>query len=460
MCLRVDVVQFSEIDDSYNFFQDSVLGITDQDGFSVKCASEVSSALQWILPIDENLLLWSSSSQFQIRSADSEALTARTVLVIRLSNITMNDMVKPKLAAAKVLFSTDEYGWSHVREFDFFSNRQSRLGLNLGGSSDITLNLPKYIKGMITHWDVSESADFAVARTPDDPKAVYVYKYQWGAGAAGLQKIQASWSRWTFGGDVQWVKFMENDLWMVSTHPGRTELHILQSDELIGAKVTLDPELKLDRQIVYPDVNSNTILSDNITATYDDATDITTFTLPFSASAGGKIQAVLVDQSKIGGLLLGETTTTTLVCKRKGDFREGRFTRTIVFGEPYLFKYEFTSAFIPEANQANSRRVGKLTGRTQVLTWEIHHQDTGYYQVRVNRKNRADDSLSTFRARTIGVANNELTTEDHCLDTGSFRVPVYSRNTDCSISVESDSWLPLTVSSASWEGTYSDRSKG
>jgi hypothetical protein len=39
-------------------------------------------------------------------------------------------------------------------------------------------------------------------------------------------------------------------------------------------------------------------------------------------------------------------------------------------------------------------------------------------------------------------------------------VPVYAKNTECSVSVESDSWLPLTISGASWEGNYTDRARG
>lgn len=450
-----EIVQFSEIDNAYNFFQDSVLVLTDSDTFAVRCASEVSSPLRWLLPIDETLLVWSSTSQFQLRSADSEALSPSTALVVRLSNIEMNDHVRPKLAAAKVLFATDEYGFTHFREYDFFSNRQSRLGLNLGGSNDITLNLPKYIEGLVSHWDVGEAVDFAVARTPEDPGTLYVYKYQWGSAAAGLQKIQASWSKWTFGGDVQWVKFMDNDLWMVVTYTNRTELHILRSDELVS---TTDPVLKLDRQLFFPECNDDPLANNNIAFTYDAAVNVTTFTLPFSPSNGGKIQAVVrfADQGENEGLFLGETTTNVLTCSVVGDWRE----ESIAFGEPYKFKYTFNKGYVPEANQANNRRVGRLNGRTQILTWEVHHKDTGFYKVRVNRKNRTDDSVSSFRARTIGVDNNELTDEDTVTATGTFRVPVYSRNTDCSISVESDSWLPLTVSSATWEGTYSDRSKG
>ena len=455
VCCGGEVVQFSEIDDIYNFFQDSTLQLTEADPFSVRCSSEVSSPLRWLLPIDETLLVWSSTSQFQVRSTDTEALSPTSALVVRLSNIQMNDHVRPKLAAAKVLFSTDEYGFTHFREFDFFDNRQARLGLNLGGSNDITLNLPKYINGLVSHWDVGEAVDFAVARTPQDPKTLYVYKYQWTSAAAGLQKVQASWSKWTFGGDVQWVKFMDNNLWLLMTYPNRSELHILQSDELVS---TTDPVLKLDRQLFYPEVNSDPIPGNEISASYDAAVNITTFTLPFTPSAGGKIQAVVrfAGQGSNEGLFLGETTTNELACSVVGDWR----TEKIAFGEPYQFKYTFTQGYVPEVNQASNRRIGKLNGRTQILTWEVHHKNTGFYQVRVQRKNRSDDSVSTFRARTLGVDNNRLTTEEGFTETGVFRVPVYSRNTDCSISVESDSWLPLTVSSATWEGNYSDRARG
>ena len=103
-------------------------------------------------------------------------MTPTTSLIVRLSNIDMNPYVRPKLAAAKVLFATDEYGYSHFREFEFFNSRTQRLGLNLGGNGDIMSNLPKYIKGMVSHWDVGEAVDYAVCRTPSDPHNIYVYK--------------------------------------------------------------------------------------------------------------------------------------------------------------------------------------------------------------------------------------------------------------------------------------------
>ena len=103
--------------------------------------------------------------------------------------------------------------------------------------------------------------------------------------------------------------------------------------------------------------------------------------------------------------------------------------------------------------------IGDLSGRTQVHTWTTHHSNTGFYKVRVKRDNRSTDSVTTFRARELNVANNELTTEQDHVQTGELRVPVYSRNTNCSVIVESTSHLPLVITGAEWEGSYSNRTR-
>ena len=412
----------------------------------------MSSPLEWLLPIDESLLAWSTTSQFQARSVDGDAMTPFTSLVVRLSNIEMDPHVRPKLAAAKVLFATNEFGYTHFREFEFFNSRNQRLGLNLGGSNDITQYLPKYINGMVSHWDVSESVDYAVARTPEDPSKPYIYKYKWGSTGSGLQKVQASWSQWHLGGDVQWVKFMANQLWLLVSYADRTDFLVVLSDELEDEEEGL--QLHLDRLLLYPECNQDFNTTNVVTAAYDEETDRTTFTLPYTTT--GKTMAVVrFVNDNYKGAVLGSTDGNVIVCDAPGDWTGER----VAFGEEYEFKYEFTKAFKPTKDQSGQKIIGDLSGRTQVHTWTIHHQNTGFYEVRVQRKNRSNDSVSTFRARQLNVANNRMTTEDHFIQDGELRVPVYSKNTDCTVTVESTSHLPLVITGAEWEGSYSNRSK-
>ena len=191
-----------------------------------------------------------------------------------------------------------------------------------------------------------------------------------------------------------------------------------------------------------------------MTAAYEDDTNLTTFTLPYTPTDKA-VAVVRFTNDQYQGLKLGETTTTTLVCDSPGDWTG----YAVAFGEPYQFEYEFNTGYMPDANETGSRRIGQLAGRTQILRWTVNHVDTGAYTLRVKRENRSNDTVVNFRARTLDVFNSTLDKADVSLESGHISVPVCSRNDKCSVTVESDSWLPLTVTSASWKGVYSDREK-
>ena len=451
VCAGTSLV-FSEVDDIFNFFQDTSAVLTDTDPFSLRASSERSSQLNWLLPVDEAILVFSAYSQFTAKPADADVLTPTTAIILRLSNLESNPDIRPKLAGPQVLFGTREFGYTHFREYTFFESTQRKIGLNLGGSNDVTLNLPKYVDGFVTHWDVGETVDTVVAVTPNDRKTVYVYKYLWGSAQTGLAKQQASFSKWVFKQDVQWIKFMDNILWLILTDENGTYSAQIASDELENPDAL---QLHLDRLILYPDCNQDPQSSNDVAASYDAATDLTTFVLPYTPAEKAVAVTRFTGASK-EGLWLGESETNTIVCTEKGDWTNEK----VGFGEPYEFKYVFSNGYLPTKDQSKQKIVGELDGRTQILRWHIYHYQTGAYDVRVKRKARSRDSVTSFRARFLNTFNNKLDTEKSFVETGSLQVPVCSRNTDCVVSVESDSWLPCVLSGAAWEGSYNDRARG
>ena len=451
VCAGTSLV-FSEVDDVFNFFQDTSAALTDTDPFSLRASSERSSQLNWLLPVDESILVFSAYSQFTAKPADADVLTPTTAIILRLSNLESNPDIRPKLAGPQVLFATREFGYTHFREYTFFESTQRKIGLNLGGSNDVTLNLPKYVDGFVTHWDVGETVDTVIAITPKDRKTVYVYKYLWGSAQTGLAKQQASFSKWVFKQDVQYCKFMDNILWLILTDENGTYSCQIASDELETPDAL---QLHLDRLILYPDCNQDPQQSNDVAASYDAATDLTTFVLPYTPAEKAVAVTRFTGASK-EGLWLGESETNTIVCTEKGDWTNEK----VGFGEPYEFKYVFSNGYLPTKDQSKQKIVGELDGRTQILRWHIYHYQTGAYDVRVKRKARSRDSVHSFRARFLNTLNNKLDTEESFIETGAMQVPVCSRNTDCVVSVESDSWLPCVLSGAAWEGSYNDRARG
>ena len=444
-------VQFSETDDIFNFFNDTSLVVLATDPFGLRGTSERSSPLQWMIPVEDSILAFSQTTQFQVRAADADVLTPQTGSIFRLSNLEMNANVRPKLSGAQVLFATDYFGYTHFREFQFSNQRSnSQMGLNLGSNQDITNYLPKYIEGLITHWDVGEAIDVAVAVSPTNKKELYIYKYLWSSNEKGAQKVQQSWSKWTFAQDIQWVRFQDNQLLMLTTDDNGTYFDLQLNDE---TEVALEPQIHLDRLLQYPPVPGGAA-SAVVTASYDAASNQTTFVLPYEP-ADKALAIIRFVNDEYQGLKIGETTTKTLVCSTKGDWTG----KAVAIGEPYQFLYEFNKAFVPDNNETGTARIGQLAGRTQVLRWTVNHVLTGEYNIRIKRLNRSPDSVHHYRAQTLNVFNNTLDKTTGPLETGSFEVPVCSKNDQCAVSVESDSWLPVTVTSASWRGVYSDRDK-
>lgn len=443
-------VVFSETDDIFNFFQDSSVALTAKDTFSVLATAEISSELNWLLPFDESILVFSQYAQFQVKPADADVLTALTAIIVRLSNLEMNPDVRPKLAGPQVLFATKEFGYTHFREYNFTENTQRRVGLNLGGSNDICTIIPKYIEGLVTHWDVGETIDLMACMTPADTKTIYVYKYLFGASEQGVAKQQASWSKYKFNGDVRWIGFLDNEMYLVLTYADGSSLVRIVSDEL---EVLGSEQVHLDRLLLYPECNTG---PEQITATYDADTRRTTFTLPYQIQGQARAVVRFTNDTNEGLLLGSATSGNQIVCDVKGDYTAAK----VAFGEEYLFTYEFTKFYVPDRDQAKRRIVGKQDGRTQILHLTTYHHNTGSYSIRVKRTNRGIDSVHEYRSRRPNVMNNRLDTETGHVDSGWFRVPIYSENTACRVMVESTSWLPVTITGASWEGAYSNRAKG
>ena len=311
------MIAFSETDDVFNFWPDSATVFTGSDPFTLTTTSELFSPLEWMIAIQENVYAFSATGQFLCRAGgDAGVMTGLTAEVLRLSNLEMNELVRPKLAGAQILFCTDHYGYTHVREFSFAEQATRARSLNLGGSNDITLNIPKYMKGLVKCWDVGESVDTACLVDPENRRRVYVYKYLWAGSANQVQKVQQSWSTWEFAYDIQWVKFMDNILHVVCTTPEGTFFCTLSPQESQGLAVGMEPTVHLDRRIERP-TPPFIPPTGQVTASYDSATDRTTFTLPYTP-VSEVFAVVKYDNDRYKGLLLGSTSTKTLLCSERG----------------------------------------------------------------------------------------------------------------------------------------------
>ena len=127
--------------------------------------------------------------------------------------------------------------------------------------------------------------------------------------------------------------------------------------------------------------------------------------------------------------------------------------KQLFIGIPYTSSYTFSTFAIRE-NQGKGNAV--ISGRLQLRTIELNCMTTGFLQVHVKPQMR-DESVYRFTGRELGHGTNILGTVP--LYTGPIRFPVLGKNTEVTVGVSSDSFLPYSLVNATWEGLYVNRNQ-
>ena len=94
-------------------------------------------------------------------------------------------------------------------------------------------------------------------------------------------------------------------------------------------------------------------------------------------------------------------------------------------------------------------------GRLQIRRIKFLYRDTTEFNVLVNRRGEGRSSVRSFRGRVIGSMNNLLGKVP--VESGQFTVPVLSRNTDVTLTIENNGPHDARFLSAEWDGFYNTR---
>lgn len=391
---------FSEAGEYGNFFLKTVLTALDSNPIDVAVSNNQVSILKHAIPFNESLLLFSDLTQFVLKSGD--LLTPENVSIDVTTQFEASLRAKPVGAGRFVFFAFKRGAWSGVREYYVEQATDSNTN-----ALDITAHVPQYLRGEIKKLAASSNEETLLAISADDPNAMYVYRYYW----SSSEKLQASWSRWTFDGQLLNADFNQSDIFVLIQRPDGVYLERINlSRDVTRAMTTTQFPVHLDRRVILEGAGA---------------------TLPYTENA-------IVYVSVNGKLLSESAVATELAAGRK-----------VFAGIPYRFRYRFSEIVMKKENEPIT------IGRLQIRNMSVVYFDTGYFEAHVSPKNRAT-SVVTFTGRVLGSINNTLGSVP--LETGTFRVPVLAKNDQVVLELISDSFLPCAFQSAEWEGYYVLRS--
>src|SRR5690606_3034329 len=184
--LSDESVIFSEAGKFFNFYPTTVTQLLDSDPIDVSASHTKVSILNYAVPFNKDLLLFSSQTQFAVEAGD--LLTPKTVSIKPTTEFECSTKAAPVGVGRNVYFAVPKGMYEGVREYYIAANSDTE------DAADVTGHVPKYIPKGVYKIASALNEDTLVLLTSAERNACYVYNYYWN----NNEKLQSSWSKWVF----------------------------------------------------------------------------------------------------------------------------------------------------------------------------------------------------------------------------------------------------------------------
>ena len=408
----------------FEFFPETITQTLDTSPIDVASTHTKVSILRHSISFDEELLLFSDSTQFVLTGGAT--LTAKNIAINVSTEFESDKSVKPVGAGSNVYFTFKKGAFTGVRELFVASDNDTKQ------ADDITANIPKYIPKNLFKLASSTTENIVVGLSSDESNALYVYQYYVTQG----KRLQSAWSKWTFGtastDSILNMDFIENELFIINE----------RSDGVYLEKLDISPALT-DTGEVYLTHLDRKLNNTQITESYNSGTNQTTITLPYTITNTMKVVGKSGASNKAGQAIATVSQSGTSIVIT-GDITAQNY----FVGEQYEFLFTFSQQFIQIADTQGSR-ISVKEGRLQIRNWSVSFNDTAFFTTVVKPVGR-DASNTTYTGTVTGTGL--LGTVN--LEDGDYTFAVQSENDKLAITVKNDSHLPSNFINASWQGFY------
>ena len=470
--LTDSTVVFSEADKYFNFYRTTVLSLLDSAPIDVGLAHTKITTLRHAVAFQEKLVLFSDNSQFVLKG--NQLLTPKTVNISPVTEYELKDFGVPLAMTNFIYFPYPKSSYTGVYEYYVDSDSDTY------DASDLTAQVPAYVPSDVYQLIGSPSENVLIG-IPTSSTELYVYKYFW----QGKDKIQSSWSKFTFSNTIRGLAMLDSILYLIIWDGTNLCLETLDfSTGQVDSGKTY--KILLDRRVAHSSLTRSYNASSKITTVssmpYDPAnaviytkdgarhvitrTSASAFTVngditPY-VSHGGSFYRCLQDHTSSsstepgtgggsaywtvdGTVSSAQAWSSSSVSYRVNDFFVGR---------EYDMEYEFSTQTLKQPTERGGRSTSDFTN--QILrNGAVEYSDTGHFTIEVTPQYR--DSYSyAFNPSILG---SDSTIGSLVLDEGSFRFPIHCKHDDATIKIKSSSALPMKVLSAEFENFIHARSR-
>jgi len=449
--LANESVIMSETAEYFQFWRTTTTQIIDSDPIDVQSGFPQVSVLRSAVPISDRLVIFSDKAQFIVQGG--QVFTPTTVSMTAATRYEMTSDMSPVSTGKTVFFPILRSGNTGIREF-----QQSEQDPSLFDAPEVTAAVPKYIPSICRTMAFNSMESVLAVLPPysitQTPSEMYIYKFF----GSGSQRIQSSWSKFTFGAMLPiGMAFFDNWLYIV---------HLNATDNLLYlSRMDFSPNQRDLAEAGTEYAAYKTLLDERVdekqcTVTYNSGTDQTTVVFPQARQYGGTFQIVSrraytgTAHTNYGEVFYsGVPSSNTLVIPGKLETTPG----TVAFyaGFSYQMLYEFSEITLKAPRQSGGQEL-LSTGRLQLRYCTIQYANSGYFETRVV-PDYGDSSIAEWTGNDLGL-NNAILGQMNISD-GKFKFAVYQKSDEVRVRLLNDTFLPSNFLSAEFECLYSTRSK-
>jgi len=420
-------VIMSQPGEFFNFWPKSAITYTATDVIDLSVSSEYPAIIYDGIPVNVGIVLFSPNKQFML-TTDSDILSPLTAKINSISNYNYNYTTNPFSLGTTVGF-LDNAG-ANSRFFEMSSVLREGEPVVIEQTKPVSKLLPKDLTLVA---DSVENSTILFGTFAQD--TVYGYKYF----NTSNQRVQASWFKWKLSGDLMYHCMLDDAYYAVVRNGIQ--------DVIQRFDITLDDTTSS----INADNTTYRIHFDNYSEltsgqlTYDEPTDLTTFTLPSGYNSSNQLAVYYQTNDTSIGSYRTATKVSSSLYSVPGDFSNGCYLG-------YLFDMEVELPKIYYQTQISDNSF-----RSDVHSSLIVHRlklslgHNGTYTTTLHRKGKSDytqilEAINSdeYAANTIGFKDTKLQT-----------IPVYDRNSNVTVTIKSSNPSPATLNSLTWEGDYS-----
>ena len=418
-------VILSQPGDLGNFFVNTALTVSGTDPIDISCSSKYPAILFDAIEVNTGMIVFAENQQFLL-ATDSDILNPETARLSSISTYNYNTAVPP-FSLGTVAGFLDNAG--AFTRFFVMSNVAREGEPNVNELSKVVANALSKDLDLLA--DSRENTSIFFGKKDSDE--VFGYKYF----NVADRQVQSSWFRWKHTRPIKYHCCVNDSYFFIDNQMFLQRIDLIRDDESTFEENGNEYLVHLDNYVSASG------------GTYNSTTRKTTFTLSWLSSIADKsVDLVAVKAGSNGFIALdidvpASGTTVTV----DGDHSSG----SVIFGYQYKMSVQLPRFYVQKL--AGERTVNEERGSLIVHRVKPAFGRLGQYKTVCARTGKADYTeeftSSTFNQYKIA----DVQVEDEYTGT----VPIYEKNNNFTLSIESESPLPATLISLTWEGDYSPK---